>query len=273
MHMDVVELRDFYESHMGMMARHHVRRIIRDVWPDVEGEIIAGYGFATPYMRPFKAEAERLLAFMPAAQGVVFWPPEGPYCTALVEHLDLPLPDQSVDRMIVAHTLEMAQSPVDVLAELWRVIQDGGRLLAIVPSRSGLWARFDNSPFGHGRPFSVSQVNRLLCQTGFTPQASYDALIMPPISGRLALKASPAFEKIGGWIGKPLAGVHIVEAKKDRIVPVKTEKARRFAIQMRPVFAPNTATPMQNAKDWGKARPGLNASGQRRPEMRKDWSL
>ena len=45
-----------------------------------------------------------------------------------------------------------------MLREIWRVMASGGQLLAVVPNRRGLWARMDTTPFGHGRPYSRSQI-------------------------------------------------------------------------------------------------------------------
>src|SRR3546814_14706886 len=90
---DVVDLREFYETRRGQVARHMVRRAVRSVWPEVRGQRVLGLGFASPYLRQFMGEAERVLAFMPASQGVMHWPPEGAGLVSLVEETDLPLPD------------------------------------------------------------------------------------------------------------------------------------------------------------------------------------
>src|SRR5262245_6782241 len=106
---------------------------------------------------------------MPAAQGVVKWPTNRPGLSTLVDELDLPLPDAEIDRVLLVHALEMAHDPVALLREIWRVLAAGGRLLIVVPNRRGVWARLDTTPFGHGRPYSRSQITSLLRETWFTP--------------------------------------------------------------------------------------------------------
>ena len=91
MSLDVVDLRNFYSQGLGIVARSFIGRGIRSRWSDVHGLRLAGVGYATPYLGLFREEAERCLAFMPAAQGVVKWPSASPTLTALVEELDLPL--------------------------------------------------------------------------------------------------------------------------------------------------------------------------------------
>ena len=73
---DVVDLRDFYETRLGQVTRHLIRRRIRALWPDLGGQSLLGVGYATPYLRQYRDEAERVLAVMPAGQGVMPWPPE-----------------------------------------------------------------------------------------------------------------------------------------------------------------------------------------------------
>src|ERR1700737_3982393 len=65
----------------------------------------------------------------------------------------------------------MSDDPEGLLREVWRVLAPSGRLIAVIPNRRGVWTRTDNTPFGHGRPYSRAQINELLRQTWFTPPA------------------------------------------------------------------------------------------------------
>src|SRR4029079_8463427 len=194
MSLDVVDLRNFYAQPLGTVARRFVSRGIRTRWPDTRGQRIAGLGYATPYLGLFREEAERCLALMPAAQGVVKWPSARPTLTALVEELDLPLTDAAVDRVLLVHGLEMAHDPFALLREVWRVLAAGGQLLAVVPNRRGLWARMDNTPFGHGRAYLRSEITHLLRDAWFTPVAWGEALYVPPIPRGWFLRSAMAWE-------------------------------------------------------------------------------
>ena len=44
MHTDVVDLRDFYETRLGQVARHMIRRGIRAMWPELTGMSLLGLG-------------------------------------------------------------------------------------------------------------------------------------------------------------------------------------------------------------------------------------
>ena len=240
MSLDVVDLRNFYAQQLGAVARRFVGRGIRLRWSDVRAQRVAGVGYATPYLGLFREEAERCLSFMPAAQGVVKWPSTRASLTALVEELDLPLGDAAVDRVLLVHALEMARDAEALLRETWRVLAPGGRLLAVIPNRRGIWARTDTTPFGHGRPYSRSQITALLRETWFTPTGWGEALYVPPIARAWFLRSALAWERTGATISAPFPGVHIVEATKQvyRAIPARRER-RRLVPALEPVLAPS----------------------------------
>jgi SAM-dependent methyltransferase len=239
MFVDVVDLRNFYSQALGVVARRFIGRGIRARWPDTRGQSVLGMGYATPYLGLFREEAERCLAFMPAAQGVVQWPSTRPSLTALVQETELPLTDAAVDRVLLVHALEMADDPVELLREIWRVLAPHGRLLAVVPNRRGLWARSDNTPFGYGRPYSRSQITNILRETWFTPTGWGEALYVPPVGRGWFLRSAVAWERAGATISA-FAGVHIVEATKQvyRAIPARRERRQLMPV-LKPALAPS----------------------------------
>lgn len=232
---DVVDLRDFYETQLGQMARRMIRRGVRSLWPNVRGQRVLGIGYATPYLRQFLREAERVIAFMPAAQGVLHWPPEGPGATALVDETELPLPDMSVDLVLLVHAIESGEYQRDMLREVWRVLTGNGRLLVVVPNRRGIWARVDRTPLGWGHPYSPAQLSRLLRDNMFMPTRSARALYVPPTRSRTLLRSAPAWERVGIRWFPTFAGVVIVEAGKQLYAPTLRAEPKRFR---RPVVVP-----------------------------------
>ncbi|MGL4324806.1 MAG: methyltransferase type 11, partial [Beijerinckiaceae bacterium] len=96
---DIVDLRSFYSSLLGTVTARHLNRVVRGLWADTHGQSVAGIGYATPFLQPLRGEAERVMALMPAAQGVVNWPPDGLSATALIDPFEIPLPNASIDRI------------------------------------------------------------------------------------------------------------------------------------------------------------------------------
>lgn len=216
MHLDVAELRRFYyRTPLGRVAQSALQRALRRLWPDVSGETLVGFGFAAPLLRPFLGEARRAFCLMPARQGVARWPAEQPNRAALVEETLWPLPDGSVDRLVVAHGIEACERPAALFEEMWRVLAPGGSAVLIAPNRSGLWARRDVTPFGYGRPYSIGQLEQQLGEHRFEPTRHAACLYAPPSHKRFWLRMSGVCETVGLRLDlQRAAGVILVEATK-----------------------------------------------------------
>ena len=218
MHLDVQDLRNFYyRSTLGRAAQAAIRREMLTLWPEdeVAGQTVAGFGFAAPLLRPYLADARRVLALMPAPQGVMPWPPGLPNVSVLCEETIWPLDTGRVDRLIVMHGLETSERPTDLLVEAHRVLGPGGRALFIVPHRSGWWSRSDKTPFGFGRPYSASQLETQLRLHGFMPERQRATLYQPPSQKRFWRKTGAMWERFGRTVSPVLAGgVLLVEASK-----------------------------------------------------------
>lgn len=224
MWVDVIELRNFYHSHLGQVARRMIRRKIRQFWPDVRGCNMMALGYPTPFLRYYREEAHRLLALMPAEQGALSWSKDIPNIVVLTEETLLPLPNKSVDFALVVHALEFTAHPREMIQEVWRVLTDGGRLILVVPNRMSTWARIDKTPFGHGHSYSLSQINQFLRENTFTPLRAEHALYIPPSQSRFFLSTASAWEKLGYKWFRNLSGVLIIEASKQVYAGAKAEE-------------------------------------------------
>ena len=238
MPLDVVDLRAFYASPLGAVAHRVVSRAVDRFLGPVSGLRVLGLGYATPYLAEARATAERVLAFMPATQGVVNWPARGLSASALSDPTMMPLPDAVVDRMVVVHALEASDSPAELLHEAWRLLTPGGRLIVVVPNRRGVWARRDVTPFGHGQPYSRSQLNRLMRDTLFSPEGWDEVLYAPPVAGWLTIRTAGAWEGLGTGLALPFAGLHVVDATKQLYRPVTVRPVRRTARRASPALVP-----------------------------------
>lgn len=228
MDVDVIDLKAFYASRLGRIAARLISLRIRELWPKLESERLVGIGYATPFLAGLGERAERALAFMPAPLGIVAWQHGRGNAAALVRTDMLPLDGGAVDRVLAVHCLEHADSAHETLREIWRVLSPGGRLLAIVPSRAGLWARTEFTPFGHGRPFSRAQLTALLRSAMFEPVAMTRALALPPTQRRLFVHTGTSWERIGSWAWPRFSGVLMVEAAKlvRQTIDVKAKPVR-----------------------------------------------
>lgn len=242
---NIISLKAFYGSTVGLKTSRLIFGSLEKIWASVPNERLLGLGFTFPYLDGFKGNTERTFAFMPAKHGAAVWPDRNQVATALVDERCLPLPDASIDRILIVHMLEFAENAEDLLQELWRVLVPNGRLVIVVPNRRGLWARFENTPFGHGEPYSRMQLQRLLRNTNFSLNAINQCLYSSPSPQRfprfVSRFCSAFIQRLFPYFG----GVLVVEAQKKlfQSIPVSRERARRIFV---PVLAPQATARSSN---------------------------
>ncbi|MEM8743629.1 MAG: class I SAM-dependent methyltransferase [Pseudomonadota bacterium] len=248
MHVDIIDLREFYARPLGAVVRRLLIQRLRARWGNVSGMSVFGLGYAAPYLSVFRQEATRVGALMPASQGVVAWPEDGDRLAALVQEHELPLPDSSADRILIIHSVETTENTRALLREVWRVLAPEGRVIVVAPNRTGLWARFDSTPFGHGRPYSRGQLTRLLRDAMFAPLDWEQALYMPPFNWPVLLRSAVAWERVGTVLWPGFCGVNIVEATKQiyGATPergLEAERGKLYPVPAGSVAARNSTAP------------------------------
>ncbi|MGF1503243.1 MAG: methyltransferase domain-containing protein [Paracoccaceae bacterium] len=261
MHLDVTDLRDFYETaRLGRIAKRALSAQIRALWPDLHGLTVVGFGYAAPFVEPVRGEAARTICLMPAQQGVCPWPGEGDNLAALVEETLWPLPRDFADRILLAHGLETCERPHALLEEVARVLAPEGRVLVMAPNRAGLWARRDATPFGFGRPYSIGQLETALAAHGFRVERHEAALYMPPSHRPFWLRLAGPIERAGQrLLPRRVAGVTLIEARKQLFATPGSgaAEAARVPIRvlegLRPVPAPKPAA----GRAAARARPEI----------------
>jgi SAM-dependent methyltransferase len=239
---DATELDRFYRTRQGRTARRMIARRISALWPDARGLDVLGLGFASPYLAAFQAEARRCVAFMPSEQGAIVPSAKG-VPTALGDEVRLPFTEAMFDRILLVHALEEAEALPALLREIWRVMAPEGRVMLVTASRTGVWALSDKTPFGHGRPFTRSQISRLLEDALLEATAWSCALYAPPWGWTTHRRIASVWEEIGEYAWPGLGGVILAEAVKrtGAALPARrTAPARARALEgrSRPALSP-----------------------------------
>ena len=127
MHLDVQDLRNFYyRSTLGRAVQKTVRDQVLRFWPEAAHQTVAGFGFAVPLLRPYLADARRVIALMPGPQGVMPWPAGLPNVSVLCEETLWPIETGHLDRLILLHGLETSEQPSALLDEAFRALGPGG---------------------------------------------------------------------------------------------------------------------------------------------------
>ena len=170
MQLDVVDLRDFYNRPLGGVVRRlltqpHPRALAQRAGQPADG---ARLRRALHRHVPRRGlAARRADAGGPGRAGVAGRPARCTPSWSRRRCCRWPMPPSTGCSACIAWRPPSAPAPL--LREMWRVLTPEGRLLLIVPNRRGVWARLDTTPFGHGRPYSRGQLERLLTDALFTP--------------------------------------------------------------------------------------------------------
>ncbi len=126
MHLDVVDLRQFYyRTRLGRIAQKAVRDAMLTLWPNAVGQTVVGFGFAVPLLRPYLDQSRRVIGLMPQGQGVMPWPAGMPNVATLCEDAQWPLSEGVADRLVMLHGLET--SAIDPAALLDEAARAWGR--------------------------------------------------------------------------------------------------------------------------------------------------
>ncbi len=248
MRRDVLDLRQFYASKLGRAAREMTGRKVVETWGDGAGLDVLGLGYATPFLAPLVPGARRVVAAMPALQGVEIWPAGARNLACLTGEDSLPFRNALFDRILAVHALEESPDPLALLREVWRVLAPSGRVILVVAARNGLWANAEATPFGHGRPYSRGQLAHLLREAELEPSGWTRAVYVPPVSWMSSW--AEGFEQAGSRLWPGFAGLVLMEAVKQTYA-VKPRAARARVRVARPVLAPQPAAqvPVSRAAD------------------------
>lgn len=250
MRRSIEELRIFYGEPAGAVARRMLARRLEDAWGEATNCDVLGLGYATPWLDAFVG-ARRVVAAMPGGQGVEPWPPAGRNRSLLVDDRRLPFAAGTFDRVLLVHALEEADDARSLMLEAVRAMAPAGRIILIAAARGGLWARAESTPFGHGRPFTRRQLERLVRDAGLEPTAWSQTLYVPPWPP--VLPFAEGLEQVGKRVLPGAAGVVLLEATRQAYARVRPGGA------VAPVAA---LTPAMNPQPAGRSHRDLAGSSE-----------
>jgi len=238
---DVLSLHRFYQSPVGVSVSQLIQLCIQPMW-NAPAMPLFGLGYPLPYLDLMAVSDERPAsnniskanyALMPAAQGVCHWPTLQESATALVDEYHMPIADSSIDRLLVIHAIEYSDRPAHLFREIWRTMAPGGQVIAVVPNRRRTWSALDTTPFGHGQPYSRSQISSLMRDQMLPPEQWDTALMVPPLNWPGAAGMMKVMERSLHSLGKNLGGALIISARKQVYGGLLKTKSRA---QVRPVY-------------------------------------
>lgn len=252
MRRSIDDLRTFYGEPTGALARRMLARRLEDAWGEANNCDVLGLGYATPWLDGFIG-ARRVIAAMPGGQGAEQWAAAGRNRTVLVDDRRLPFAAGTFDRILLVHALEEADDPQGLLAEAVRVLAPAGRIILAAAARGGMWARAETTPFGHGRPFTRGQLERLVREVGLEPTAWSQALYVPP--WRPMLPLADGLEQVGPKLFPGAAGLIMLEASRRAYARVRPGGLAQAVLAGRPSLTPSPAARDHAPAHHAHARP------------------
>ena len=227
----------FYTTPYGVGLHNAVLKSIFSNWANLFGCNVLGLGYSSPYLDKISQKGGKTLSLIPSRLGVQKWPMDDMNKQAQGELNFLPFPDASFEQVIMIHALEFDSNPEEALAEVWRTLCPGGRVIIVVPNRHGLLVRSNNTPFGRGMPYTESQLKQLLRKVKLTPLGWFGVgLLNSTPDGDQSWLNSYKGPMASGFL-KKFSGVIVMEAEKQVFAGLKTshEKVRIFKAQPAPI--------------------------------------
>ena len=176
---------DLEESHWFFVGRRNIlRRLLDGLLAGVDQPRILDVGCGTGATMGFLERYGEVVGVDISAQAVKFCQEQGRARLCLADGGHLPFAEGSFDLVTALDLLEhLEQEPVG-LREMWRVLKNEGRLLAVVPAFAFLWSDFDKFS-GHYRRYTGSELRDKVESAGFeiTRLSYFNTLLFPFVWG------------------------------------------------------------------------------------------
>jgi len=141
----------------------------------------------------------------------------------------LPVASDSIDVVLLSHTLDFARDPHQLLREVERVLIPEGHVIIVGFNPWSLWGlwqlfrlRSDRVPWC-GHFLSAWRVHDWLSLLGFQHKTEQMLMFRPPLQGRGVMQRLDFLERAGRRFWSPLAAVYMILAVKrvSRLTPIK----------------------------------------------------
>lgn len=147
----------------------------------------------------------------------------------VAEATQLPVASDSIDVVLLSHTLDFARDPHQLLREVERVLIPEGHVIIVgfnPWSLWGLWQLFrlrSNRVPWCGHFLSAWRVHDWLSLLGFQHKTERTLMFRPPLQRPGVMQRLDFLERIGGRFWSPLAAVYMILAVKrvSRLTPIK----------------------------------------------------
>lgn len=208
--MDITEIIKFYQSRTGQIVKDELAPLVQQKNTyNGTPHLFIGAPFAL-----IQNEAPENIYLMDRNIGATIFPSQNKNKVALIDLEQIPLDDQSISQITIVHCLEYASSPLKFMRELWRILAPEGTLRIISPNRRSIWSHLDMSPFGHGNPYSMSQLSTLAKESQFDIIKKERGLFTPPYQAWVPQLITQSQGYLIKNFAPKLSGIIVMDLKK-----------------------------------------------------------
>jgi len=168
----------------------------------------------------------------------------------------LPIATDSVDVVLLLHTLDFYRDPHQTLREVDRVLIPEGRLIVVGFNPWSLWGlrrmlqRRSRRPPWNGRFLPTRRIHDWLSLLGFKVESTRPLMFRPPLRQRVLMESLDLLERSGRRWWPALSGIYVIEAVKrvSTLTPIKP-----LWKLSRPILGGRAIEPTAHAP-WGRSR-------------------
>lgn len=226
-------LRDWFDDVLGAMLLEQEQAALDEVLQDLFGYYLLQLGWVSP--RDILTESRirmRMVMDVDRPQGLDY-----PFVRARPEMV--PLQGDSLDVVVLQHTLEFADDPHEVLREVDRMLIPEGHVVIVAFNPWSYWGawrmlrrrRKQRFPWC-GRFLSVTRMKDWMGLLGFDTVQVVPLFFRPPLRHEGVMRRLRFMEGAGARAWPLLAGVNIMVAQK-RVATLTPIKLRRWRLQRR----------------------------------------
>ncbi len=228
MNREALPSRDWLATPLGRRCLANEQRLMRRALERVFGEQllqIGSWGAPSTFLRYARTQRRALIDWRP-----------GVTCDLISDPERLAIATDSVDAVVLPHTLERTASPHALLREVDRVLRPDGHLIVLSFAPGGLWGlrhllAARGYPAGRERMIREGRLRDWLDLLSFEVEATQRYCHTLPLEGFKQLKILPREERAQRWLPM-LAGGYLLRAQKRvaPLTPVRMWKPARLRV-------------------------------------------
>lgn len=247
-------LREWYESRPGIWLQDEEQRLLDEIVPDLFGYHFLQVGLSnnSDCMRNSRILHRLIMDVdLDADTLAVANPEDVSTCPSPIKGTAeaLPFAADSLDVLLLPHTLEFTSNPHQVLRETDRVLIPEGRVVILGFNPWGLWMLWRlvfgwrGKPPWCGRFLRPARLKDWLQLLGFDIDESHSYFFRPPLRQQSVMKKLRFMERLGKRLWPFFGGAYIIVARKRvaTLTPIKPRWRPRRSRLVAPELARNSS--------------------------------